>query len=412
MSWPKKIVTCYGRLLGWALTLMVMVLAPGLALAQPVKPPPRYNEFRPTAALNNARSHHTATRVPNIGVLVTGGYVEGEGGMTEMTNTCEIFRPATPVAITGTAQGWTLTGALKDPRAVHTANLLNNGYVLVAGGFNFGYLNTSELYDWKTGTWNYTKGRLKTGRESHTATLLQDGKVLVAGGYNGTLAVKNLRSCELYWPSSQAWGATGNLRTGRENHTATLLPNGNVLAAGGSGANGALKTAELYNPATRKWTATGSLRTARRYHTATLLRDGRVLVVGGIQSFAIPFTPLKTSEIYDPATGKWTATGSLKAGRLGHTATLLPNGRVLVTAGTGAGGAQIATAELYDPATGKWTYTDSLDGERAFHTATVISDGKVLVAAGENQSGELDCAYLYGVGATFIPPIFEALEFK
>ena len=79
MSWPKKIVTCYGRLLGWALTIMAMVLAPCLALAQPVKPPPRYNEFRPTAALNNARSHHTATRVPNIGVLVTGGYVEGEG---------------------------------------------------------------------------------------------------------------------------------------------------------------------------------------------------------------------------------------------------------------------------------------------------------------------------------------------
>src|SRR5207253_2139636 len=141
---------------------------------------------------------------------------------------------------------------------------------------------------------------------------------------------------------------TGSLILPRTNHTATLLPNNQVLVAGGfhNAVNG---SAELYDPVTGAWTATGNLRTKRGRHTATLLPDGKVLVAGGSDGNGY----LSDAELYDPATGTWTPTGSLLTPRLGPTATLLQNGKVLV-----AGGAYtdyLSTAELYDPATGVWT---------------------------------------------------------
>ncbi|MGA7273695.1 MAG: kelch repeat-containing protein, partial [Candidatus Udaeobacter sp.] len=125
------------------------------------------------------------------------------------------------------------------------------------------------------------------------------------------------------------FGNTGSLTTAREQHTATLLPNGQVLVAGGEGTSGYLSSAELYDPASGTWTATGSLTTARDLHTATLLPNGQVLVAGGIGTSV----DLSSAELYDPASGTWTATGSLTTARFEHTATLLPNGKVLVAGG-------------------------------------------------------------------------------
>src|SRR5436189_278401 len=127
-----------------------------------------------------------------------------------------------------------------------------------------------------SGTWSET-GSLNTERYSHTATLLPNGMVLVAGGGGGS----DSRSAELYDPASGTWTTTGSLNTGRAEHTATLLPNGMVLVAGGSGSSGALASAELYDPASGSWTTTGSLNTARQLHTATLLPNGKVLVAAG-----------------------------------------------------------------------------------------------------------------------------------
>ena len=117
-----------------------------------------------------------------------------------------------------------------------------------------------------------------TARDRHTATLLPSGKVLVAGGESG-VGVSN--SAELYDPASGTWTATGSLGTARRNHTATLLPNGKVLVAGGNNGPGALRSAELYDPARGTWTATGSLGNARERHTAMLLPSGKVLVAAG-----------------------------------------------------------------------------------------------------------------------------------
>jgi hypothetical protein len=158
-------------------------------------------------------------------------------------------------------------------------------------------------------------------------------------------------------------------------------------------------SAELYDPASGTWRATGSLATARIGHTATLLPNGKVLVVGGAVSSGDPyedfFTFLASAELYDPASGTWTATGSLATARSGPTATLLPNGKVLVAGGAVSSGTYLASAELYDPASGIWSATGSLVIGRGFHTATLLPNGGVLIAAGVGYSGVLATAELY-----------------
>ena len=189
-------------------------------------------------------------------------------------------------------------------------------------------------------------GGLIQGRLNHTATLLENGKVLVAGGFNHRSNPSLLASVELYDPATGTWTNTGQLATGRDGHTATLLPNGMVLVAGGQDSSGPSASVELYDPATGAWTITGSLNNAREFHTATLLPNGKVLVAGGRGTNGI----LASAELYDSATGAWTATGShLNNARSQHTATLLPNGNVLVAAGGNASFQAFRSAELGAP---------------------------------------------------------------
>jgi hypothetical protein len=162
---------------------------------------------------------------------------------------------------------------------------------------------------------------------------------------------------------------TGSLANARSAHTATLLPNGKVLAAGGAGNESDLTSAELYDPASGTWATTGSLPGARSDHTATLLANGKVLVAGGIGPRAT--SSLASAHLYDPATGTWTSTGRLATARYGHTATLLPSGKVLVAGGYGDGsGNRLASAELYDPASGTWPTTGHLADANGHHQAS------------------------------------------
>jgi uncharacterized delta-60 repeat protein len=352
----------------------LLFLGAGLVLVQPCAG--GSGVFNNTGSLATARSGHTATLLPNGKVLVAGG---GGGGAVA---SAELYDPAN-----GT---WTATGSLATARANHTATLLPNGKVLVAGGENSTELASAELYDPATGTWT-ASGSLAAARTSHTATLLSNGKVLVVGGFSVTFPVgaASLGSAELYDPASGTWTAVGGLTTGgRYIHTATLLLDGKVLVAGGHHLHptGDLGSAELYDPASGTWTATGSLATARSGHTATLLPDGKVLVAGGGSAIA---------ELYDPGSGTWTATGSLATARFAHTATLLQDGKVLVAGGSGSSGA-LASAELYDPASATWTATGSLGASRYIHTATLLPNGKVLVAGGFDYSNFLASAELYG----------------
>jgi hypothetical protein len=190
-----------------------------------------------------------------------------------------------------------------------------------------------------------------------------------------------------------AWVATGGMVHRRtEGHSVTLLADGRVLVAGGGGAEAgnAWKTAELYDPATGTWTATGNMLESRHDHTATLLPDGRVLVAGGLASFATDGV-LASAEVYDPGTGTWTATASMTGTRHGHAASLLADGRVLLAGGHRDRGAPhpavVATTEIFDPATGSWAAPREMPRPHATDslTATLLLDGRVLFVGSSAQ---------------------------
>jgi hypothetical protein len=283
------------------------------------------------------------------------------------------------------------------PHVDHTATLLADGRVLVAGGrTSYGEESTvsaaAELFDPTTGKWTAT-GDLSQARWGHTATLLLGGKVLVVGGQSGT--GDQLASVELYDPAAGQWIDTGNMNMVRSGHTATLLPDGTVLVTGGFDIKGAeaasveggmgRTTAELYDPASGRWTTTASMTVPRAGHTATLLPDGTVLVAGGDRGES---DGGRSAELYDPSLRRWTTARNMTDERSGHTATLLPDGRVLVAGGFAGSGyttppyceiSAPCSAELYDPGTGQWTLTGALHADRIGHTATLLPDGTVLV---------------------------------
>jgi uncharacterized delta-60 repeat protein len=307
--------------------------------------------FTATGSMGSARLWHTATLLPNGKVLIAGGATNG--GPTPP----RLYDPAS-----GTFSATGTTGV----RYLHTATLLRNGKVLFVGGAgSSGQLALSELYDSASGTFS-PSGTLGTARREHTATLLTNGKVLIAGGYSGS----TLNSAELYDPASGTFSATGPMASPRSSHTATLLPDGKVLITGG-GTN----SSALYDPASGTFSATGPMAISRSSHSATLLPNGKVLIAGG--------TNLTSTELYDPASGTFSATGPLGTARYSHTATLLPSGKVLIAGGgNSSGGGQVASAELYDPAAGTFSATASLGAARDRHTATLLPNGKVLIAAG------------------------------
>jgi len=301
---------------------------------------------------------------------------------------------AVPVA--QAAGTWTLTGNMSGVRAGHTMTLLPNGKVLVAGGNVNGspQYATAELYDPAAGTFSPT-GSMASGRAGHTATLLPNGKVLVAGGYDVSNA--SLASAELYDPAVGTFSLTGSLNAARGLYTATLLPSGKVLVAGGTAAwltATQMASAELYDPAAGTFSLTGSLNVARREHTATRITNGKVLVAGG--STGQPSgagTPLASAELYDPAVGTFSPTGSLSVARWGHTSTLIANGKTLIAAG-GDSVNFLTSAELYDPNAGTFSSTGSLTFGRNFHTATLLLTGKTLMASGGGP-GQAGPAELY-----------------
>jgi hypothetical protein len=165
-----------------------------------------------------------------------------------------------------------------------------------------------------------------------------------------------------------------------------------VLVAGGAG----VASAELYDPATGVWIPTGTMTTARYRYTATLLPNGQVLAVGGEDA---TYVPVATAELYNPESGNWTLTGSLSTPRTDHRATLLSNGLILICGGSNDSGA-LASAELYDPAIGTWTATNDMITARGSHTATLLTNGRVLVAGGEGTDNWAE-AELYDAGLEY-----------
>lgn len=287
------------------------------------------------------------------------------------------------------AAGLTATGSLTLPRAFFAAERLPSGEVLAAGGQVF-YADwaTASVERWSpvTGTWN-AAASMGAPRDLPCSVSLPSGKVLVAGGSNPATV---LATAEVYDPEADAWTPTaGPMSVERGLHTCTLLGNGKVLVAGGcpAGTAPATSSAELYDPATGLFTPTGSLLGARYYHTATLLPSGKVLVAGGCTSGWPCTASTAAAELYDPLTGTWSATGALPAAVVAHAAAPLPSGQVLVAGGcetyVGCGdSARDRGASLYDPATGTWQATGALGRGRSDFVLVPLGSGQVLALGG------------------------------
>jgi len=312
---------------------------------------PSTGTFTPTGSMTTPRVGHTATLLGDGSgrVLITGGATDAT---ENALSSAELYDPA--------AGTFSATGSMTTARVVHTATMLSNGTVLIAGGdgsFFNGVQNTSilslasaEIYDPTKGTFTAT-GSMSVPRESHTATLLGDGsgRVLIAGGSDGavgntTPAATIYATSELFDPTKGTFSAAGMMTSGRDFFTANLLGSGKVLAAGGVSSTSDLNTADLFDPTSTSFTATGNLTAPRFYHDATTLSDGTVLLSGGSDAND---RALATAEIYDPTAVTFATTGSMISVRVWHTATLLPNGKVLVTGGADNNSQPLATAELY-----------------------------------------------------------------
>jgi len=213
---------------------------------------------------------------------------------------------------------------------------------------------------------------------------------MVVRGLLASLALAGVLAAPVARGTVQA--TTGSMAAPRSEHTATFLGTGKVLVAGGTNAGGRLATAELFDPATGAFTAAAPMPEARNGHTATLLPNGKVLVAGGSDASGA----LATCRLYDPRTGAWAATGSMATARREHTATLLQGGKVLVAGGqngTPPGYTALSRARYYDPATGTWAATGALGSARAGHAAALLEDGTVLVAGGQTRWFPLPALY-------------------
>jgi len=257
--------------------------------------------------------------------------------------------------------------------------LSGNNKVLFTGGSYVGA--ASEIYDATTGVFTNVPN-MTVSRGDHSATLLNNGKVFISGGYGSS---NYLNSTEIYDPTSNTFTTKSNMSSRRAFHSSILLNDGTVLIVGGYNSSTYLNTAELYNPTTNSFTSTtNNMSDARGYPTLTLLNNGKVLIVGGANQRTGYLQPTYTAELYDPTTKTFSNLPSLPSWMYYHTATLQPDGLVLITGGQASyGGVEIQTALLFDPSTNQFiTGVTPMTTGRAWHSATLLPNGKTLIVGG------------------------------
>jgi hypothetical protein len=345
--------------------------------------------FTATGSMTTARAGHTATLLLDGRVLIAGGHLYTATG-TAVFASAELYDP--------TSGTFTATGAMIRPRYMHIATLLADGRVLIVGGLgpapNTPFASadvpvyTAELYDPSTGTFTSTGATLTT--TVGAATLLPSGEVLIAGGA-APPPFPTAATAELYDPAQGVFASTSEYAGSIFHYglfsdfTATLLSDGRVLIAGGGDSSdysgGAVS--QLYDPRSGAFSLTGGIFThpeTLSASTATLLVNGRVLVAGGADDFGV----LASAELYDASTGTFTPTGNMTTRRVSHTATLLPDGTVLMAGGGNESyyAIRLASADVYDPLIGTFSATGDMTMARFSHTATLLPDGTVLIAGG------------------------------
>lgn len=335
----------------------------------------------PGPDLNNARSDFPLVELSPGKLLAAGGI----GFATSFQASAEVLDSGTGV--------WTSVSPMPSShRGKYQGVLLLSGEVLIAGDDphigSHPHPRTAYRYDESSDTWEMTASAPTIDRFLATMTLLPDGRVLHAGGYSGHSTGPTYSTADVYDPGTDSWTATGTMAEVRTGHTATLLITGphagEILVAGGgdrSPNNDATTGCELYDAATGTWSATGSLNESRSVHTATLLPSGQVLVTGG--QHTLGSDGRDSAELYDPHTGTWTLAAPMTTPRLVHSATLLPSQKVLVAGGqTAFGATELDTVEIYDPASNSWSPGASMTTPRTRHSAALLPDGRVIVVGG------------------------------
>jgi len=269
-------------------------------------------------------------------------------------------------------------------RTRHTATLLLDGTVLLAGGDNSTTVTTADIYDPSTDSFHATAGHMTTVRASgHSAVGLPNGKVLIAGGDYPPTNQGFPGTAEVFDPVTGTFTATGVMNEFREAPSVTLLNDGTVLVAGGgAGSLGSgidqtsLNSVELYDPASGTFALVRDMAVARTYQTATLLNDGSVLIAGGEQRHGCCM-PLPNAEVYLPGPKSFSTVGSMAFPRVFHNATLLATGSVHVIGGGDA------ITEIYSPTQAGFLQSISLQLPRTNHTATLLpNNGGILVCGG------------------------------
>jgi hypothetical protein len=309
------------------------------------------------------------------------------------SDTTQRFDPATESFTSGPL----LALSARDREFTVPVALRAGGFLLVGGGINSGGpLATSsgaltQRFDAVHARFVRSGDLQRVRSGDAAATLLADGRVLVSGGGLPPVAFS-----EIYDPATEQWTIAEDLLVARRGHTATSLADGRVLVAGGvvcctGNREIFTATAEIYDPATGRFELTGALVQARGFHRATLLADGRVLLSGGFgPAGAGDFEALAASEIFDPATRRFSSAGPLQVARAEHSAIPLPDGQVLVVGGM-KGGTEAATGisetELFDARLGTWTAGPRVSPAALGMTATLLGNGKVLLFGGEDAGG-------------------------
>jgi len=347
---------CYDLTMRWRFaSLLLSVLLPFVAAA---------DQILPTGGMSRPRYWHTATRLRDGRVLVAGGR-----DLTTPTNTAEIYDPQTG--------RFTATGAMAQPRARAAATLLVDGRVLITGGTTSA--TVAELYDPSSGQFTPTYGPMSYPRLEHSAALLLDGRVLIVGG-----APEGHRDeAELFDPSSSTFLPLPKMLTSRSTPLSFTLPNGNVLIIGG--APSTAPATEYFNTTTIRFEP-APLRTfySQGLEAAAQLPTTDILITGGAQN---PDGIGSASEIFDPGLATFIQVASLLTARRAHTAALLDNGRVFLSGGevfTPDHTDTISTdsTELFEPSTRTFRAGPRMIKARESHTATKLPDGKILIAGG------------------------------
>lgn len=350
-----------------------LIGAPGTAMVPAKKLPAttsaRASHVAQVGTMSVARATHQATLLASGHLLITGGC---SGRCDVPLASVERYDPAT--------RAFQPLAPMGKPRNSHAAIALPDGRVLVAGGWvNREVTASTEIFDPASGRFT-TAANMTVPRAAAIAARLPDGRILFTGGI--TSASEPLASAEIFDPATASFSAVGPMQTARVGHAAVTLADGRVLIVGGRQVRRGetLQSAEIFDPVTGRFQFTGQMAVARHKHGATRLADGRVLVVGGSDA-RDGQGRYKSTELYDPATGKFSAGADMhwRRFKLTDAIAVLPSGSVLV-----AGGA--AQFELFDPAKGVFvTLEGSASGSREFATASLLPGGDVLVLGGYDE---------------------------